>query len=166
MTSKSKPTIVETTAAVAEQGMEQVKAGFEQAQATFKAQVDEATKHAATLHKQLEQMIELGKGNVEALMKSATLLAEGVQEVAKAAIAFQQTTFDETVANVKALAAAKSLREVMELQMGFAKAAMDRMIGETTKLTEHGAKLAEKVTAPMAERLNVTVATFGRPLAA
>lgn len=165
MSTKNKA-IVETTAEVAEKTMDQVKAGMEQAQAAFKTQMEEATKHVAAAQKQFEAVLAVGRGNVEAMLKSTTVLAEGMQEIAKTLLAAQQTAFDETMANAKALASAKSLREAMELQMTFAKAAMEKMIAEAGKLSEHGAKLAEKAMAPMAERVNATVTTLTRPLAA
>ncbi len=165
MSTKNKA-IVETTAEVAEKTMDQVKAGVEQAQAAFKTQMEEATKHVAAAQKQFEAVMELGRGNLEAMLKSTTVLTEGMQEIAKTLLAAQQTAFDETMANAKALASAKSLREAMDLQMTFAKAAMEKMIAEAGKISEHGAKLAEKAMAPMAERVNATVTTLTRPLAA
>jgi len=165
MTAKTKP-IVETTAEVAEKSMEQVKAGIEQAQAAFKTQMEETAKHVAAAQKQFEAVMELGRGNLEAMLKSASVVTEGLQEIAKAVLAAQQAGFDDTMASAKALASAKSLREAMELQMGFAKAAMEKMIAEAGKFSEHSAKLAEKAIAPVAERVNVAVTTLTRPLAA
>jgi phasin family protein len=151
--------VVETTAEVAQKG-------FEQAQAAFKAQMDEATKQAAAAQKSFEQAIELGKGHVEAFLKSSTIMAEGMQEMAKAAIAANQAAFEEGIAHVRALAGVKSMREAFELQTGFAKAAFEKFVTETTKFAEHGTKLAQRVFEPVAERLHATVTQFGKPLAA
>lgn len=159
MSTKTRATVVET-------GAEAVQNGVEQAQAAFKAQIDEATKQAAAAQKGFEQAIELGKGNVEALIKSSTIWAEGVQELAKAALAANQAAFEEGIANARALAGVKSVREAFELQTGFAKTAFEKLVAETTKLSEQGTKLAERAFAPVAERVNMTVASFGKPLAA
>lgn len=160
MSTKTKTAaVVDTTAEVAQKG-------FEQAQAAFKAQMDEATKQAAAAQKGLEQVIELGKGNFEALVKSSTILTEGMQEIAKAAFAANQAAFEEGIANARALAGVKSVREAFELQTGFAKAAFEKFVAETTKFSEQGTKLAERAFEPVAERVNVTVAQFGKPLAA
>lgn len=159
-------TRTKTTATVVETAAEAAQNGFEQAQTAFKAQIDEAAKHAAAAQKGFEQVIELGKGNVEALIKSSTIWAEGVQELAKAALAANQAAFEEGIANVRALAGVKSVREAFELQTGFAKAAFEKFVAETTKLSEQGTKLAERAFAPVAERVNVTVASFAKPLAA
>lgn len=154
------------TAAVVDTTAEAAQKGFEQAQAAFKAQMDEATKQAAAAQKGIEQVIELGKGNFEALVKSSTILAEGMQEIAKAAFAANQAAFEEGIANARALAGVKSVREAVELQTGFAKAAFEKFVAETTKFSEQGTKLAERAFEPVAERVNVTVAQFGKPLAA
>lgn len=163
MNSKTRTTVVETAAAAAQNGFEK---GVEQAQTAFKVHMDEATKQAAAAQKGLEQAIELGKGNVEALIKSSTILAEGFQEMAKAAVAANQAAFEEGIANARALAGVKSVREAVELQTGFAKTAFEKFVTETTRFSEQGTKLAERAFAPMAERLNMTVACFGKPLAA
>ncbi|MCS6922209.1 MAG: phasin family protein [Elioraea sp.] len=165
MTAKTKA-IVETTAEVAEKTIDQVKAGVEQAHAAFKTQMEEAAKHVALAQKQFEAVVELGRGNLEAMLKATSVLTEGMQEIARTLLAAQQTAFDETMANAKALASAKSLREAMDLQMTFAKSAMDKLVAEAGKLSEHGAKLAEKAFAPVAERVNAAVTTLTRPLAA
>jgi phasin family protein len=160
MSSKTKSAaVIDTTAEVAQKG-------FEQAQAAFKAQMDEATKQAAAVQKGLEQMIELGKGHVEAVIRSSSILAEGMQEMAKAAFAAHQAALEEGMANARALAGAKSMREAFELQTGFAKAAFEKFVAETTKLSEQGTKLAERAFEPVAERITATVAQFGKPLAA
>lgn len=160
MSTKSKTAaVVDTTAEVAQKG-------FEHAQAAFKAQMDEATKQAAAAQKGLEQVIELGKGHFEALVKSSTILAEGMQEMAKAAFAANQAAFEEGIANARALAGVKSVREAFELQTGFAKAAFEKFVAETTKFSEQGTKLAERAFEPVAERVHATVAQFGKPLAA
>lgn len=163
MSTKTKTVNVEATAEAAQKSFEK---GVEQAQAAFKAQIDEASKHAAVAQKGFEQAIELGKGNVEALIKSSTILSEGVQEIVKAAFAANQAAFEEGIANARALAGVKSVREAVELQTGFAKAAFEKFVAETTKFSEQGTKLAERAFEPVAERVNVAVANFGKPLAA
>ncbi|WP_439579360.1 phasin family protein [Elioraea sp.] len=160
MTNKTK------TAAVVDTTTEVAQKGFEQAQVALKAQMDEATKHAAVAQKGFEQVIELGKGNFEAMIKSSTILAEGIQEMTKAAFAMNQAAFEEGIANARAFAGVKSMREAVELQTGFAKAAFEKFVAETTKLSEQGTKLAERAFEPVVERVNVTVASFGKPLAA
>ena len=125
MTTKTKTATIDATAEVAQKSFEK---GVEQAQAAFKAQIDEASKHAAVAQKGFEQAIELGKGNVEALIKSSTILSEGMQEIVKAAFAANQAAFEEGVANARALAGVKSVREAVELQTGFAKAAFEKFV--------------------------------------
>jgi phasin family protein len=157
---------VEAMESLVKQGAEVAEKGFEQAQAAVKQQMEEAQKHAAAMQKTLEEAIAFGRGNLEAFVKASTILTEGMQEMARASLAFGQAAFAEGLENAKALAGVKSIREALDLQASFAKTSTERFIAETTKLSEHSAKLAEKAMAPMIERVNLAMKTFGKPIAA
>jgi|YNPBryunderm2012_1023409.scaffolds.fasta_scaffold06508_2 phasin family protein len=157
---------VEAVDTLVKQGAEMAEKGFEQARSILKQNMDEAQKHAAVAQRTLEEAIAFGRGNLEAFVKSSTILTEGMQELARATLAFGQAAFADGIENAKALAAVKSVREALDLQAAFAKASTEKMVAETTKLTETSAKLAEKVMAPMIERMNQAVKTFGKPIAA
>jgi phasin family protein len=171
MTSKAKaaPAMdagVEAMESLVKQGAEAAEKGFEQAQAAMKQQMQEAQKHAAAAQKTLEEAIAFGRGNLEAFVKASTILTEGMQEMARASLAFGQAAFAEGMENAKALAGVKSMREALDLQATFAKASTEKFVAETTKLSESSAKLAEKAMAPVIERVNLAVKTFGKPIAA
>ena len=157
---------IEAMDSLVKQGADAAEKGFAQAQAAIKQQMDEAQKHAAAAQKSMEEVVSFAKGNLEAFMKSSTILTEGMQDLARATLAFGQSAFAEGMEKVKALASVKSMREAMDLQANFAKASTEKFIAETTKLSESTAKLAEKALAPMIERMNVAVQTFSKPLAA
>jgi len=157
---------VEAMDSLVKQGTEAAQKGFAQAQATVKQQMDEAQKHAAAAQKSMEEVISFTKGNIEAFVQSSTILTEGMQDLARASLAFGQVAFAEGMENAKALAAVKSVREAMDLQATFAKASTEKLVAETTKLSESTAKLAEKAMAPVIERVNLAVQTFSKPLAA
>jgi phasin family protein len=157
---------VEAMDSLVKQGTDAAQKGFEQAQAAMKQQMEEAQKHAAAAQKTLEEAIAFGRGNLEAFVKSSTILTEGMQDLARATLAFGQAAFAEGMENAKAFAAVKSVREALDLQASFAKASTEKMVAETTKLSETSAKLAEKAMAPVIERVNLAVKTFGKPIAA
>lgn len=171
MSTKAKqvPTVstgVEAVDSFVKQGAAEAAKGFEQAQAAMKQHLEEASKHAAAAQKSFEEAIAFGKGNIEAFVKSSTVLTEGMQELARETMALGQTAFAESIENAKAFATVKSVREAFDLQVTVAKASTEKLVAETTRLSETGAKLAEKAMAPMIERVNVAVAAFGKPLAA
>ncbi len=148
------------------QGTEAATKGFEQAQAALKQQIEEAQKHAAAMQKTFEDAIAFGKGNLDAFVQTSTILTEGMQEFARSTMALQQAAIAETIENAKALAGVKSVREAFDLQATIAKASTEKFVAETTKFSESSAKLAEKAFAPVIERVNLAVQTFGKPLAA
>jgi phasin family protein len=157
---------VEAVDALVKNGTEAAAKGFEQAQAAMKQQMEEAQKHAAAAQKSLEEALAFGRGNFEAFIQSSTILTEGMQEIARASMALSQTALAEGIETAKAFAAVKSVREAIDLQASFAKTSTEKLVAETTKLSESSAKLAEKAFAPVIERVNLAVATFGKPIAA
>ncbi|WP_291297853.1 phasin family protein [Elioraea sp.] len=169
MSSKSKAAPaagVEAVDAMVKTGTEAATKGFEQAQAAMKQQIDEAQKHAAAAQKGIEEALAFGRGNLEAFIQSSTILTEGMQEMARASMAMSQAALAEGIETAKAFAAVKSVREAIDLQAAFAKTSTEKLVAETTKLSESSAKLAEKAFAPVIERVNLAVATFGKPIAA
>lgn len=157
---------VEAMDTLVKTGTEAAQKGFEQAQAAMKQQMDEASKHAAAAQKTIEEALAFGKGNFEAFVQASTILTEGMQDVARATMAFGQVAFAESIENAKALATVKSVREALDLQASFAKASTEKLVAESTKLSETSAKVAEKAMAPVMERVNLAVKTFGKPIAA
>jgi phasin family protein len=157
---------VEAMDSLVKTGTEAAQKGFEQAQAAMKQQMEEASKHAAAAQKTIEEALAFGKGNFDAFVQASTILTEGMQDVARATMAMSQAAFAESIENAKAFATVKSVREALDLQAALAKTSTEKFVAETTKLSETSAKLAEKAMAPVIERVNLAVKTFGKPLAA
>lgn len=164
MTTKIKTTDTIETVAVATKGIDQTvealkegmakaAAGFEKTQAKVKEGVEKAMKTA-------EEMVTFGQGNVEAFVKAGQIWTAGVQDLQKQAAANAQASFTETVAAVKALSSAKSLKEAVDLQTGFARAAIEKSLAESSKLTDASIKLSEQAIAPISARVTLAVETF------
>ncbi len=157
---------VEAVDSLVKSGAEAAQKGFEQAQVAMKQQMDEASRHAAAAQKTMEEVVAFGKGNFEAFVQASTILTEGMQDVARATMAMGQAALAESIENAKAFAGVKSVREALDLQAAFTKTSTEKFVAETTKLSETSAKLAEKAMAPVIERVNLAVKTFGKPIAA
>jgi phasin family protein len=125
----------------------------------------EVSTHMDKTIKSAEDFVAFGQGNVEAVLKSSQILATGLQDLGKHFAATAQAQIDETVANVKALSAVKSLKEAVDLQTSLAKAAIEKALAETGKITDVSLKLAEQVSAPLTARMTVAVEKFGRTAA-
>jgi phasin family protein len=132
-------------------------AGLEQTQAKMKANMDKTIKAA-------EELVAFGQGNLEAWAKASQIWVAGVQDLTRTVAATAQAQLDETLATVKALAAAKSLKEAVELQTTLARASVEKAVAETGKLTDAGLKLAEQAWAPLTARASLAVEKFSRPV--
>lgn len=109
-----------------------------------------------------EEIVAFSQGNIEALIKSSQIWTAGIQDLSKHIAATTQAHIDETMANVKALSTVKSIKEALELQTGFAKAAVEKAIAETSKLTDATVKLTEETLAPITARVTLATETFTR----
>jgi len=127
--------------------------GAQQTQSKVKQGVDRAMKTA-------EQLAQFHQGNIEAVMKSGQIWASGLQDLSKHVASNAQATMEETMSTFRAMTGVKSLKEAFELQSSFARAAMEKALAESSKLTETGMKLAEQASAPITARVNAAVEVF------
>jgi phasin family protein len=172
--SKRAIALVETAAATAAQAAPAqaapakkiVEGGAIQARATMEKGMEQMTKTAEGFFKAAEEAAEFGRGNLEAMTKSAQLFAVGFQDIGKQVFAVTQALTDHALESAKALAAVKSLKEAADIQAAFAKASMERSMSEAAKLQEATYKLAETAYAPLTARMTLAVEKFGKPLAA
>jgi phasin family protein len=128
--------------------------------------MEQVTKQAETFFKAAEEAAEFGRGNLEAVTKSAQLMAVGFQDLGKQVFAVTQALTDHAMESAKALAAVKSLKEAADIQAAFAKASMERSMSEATKLQEATLRMAEQAYAPLTARMTLAAEKFGKPLAA
>jgi phasin family protein len=131
------------------------EARFDKAREEVKTNMDKAMKTA-------EELVSFGQGNLEALVKSSQIWAAGVQDLSKQVAASAQAQVDQTMATLKALAGAKSLKEAIELQSSLARASVEKAVAETGKLTDASFKLAEQALAPLTARISLAAERFGR----
>jgi len=156
MTTKAKATeTVAAAKAIADEGFANAQKGFEQAQAALQENIAKAVKAA-------EEFVAFGQGNVEAFVRAGQIWAAGVQDLGKAMVATTQASVDESVANAKALAGVKSVKEAVDLQTQFLKVALEKAVSESQKLSETVYKLAEQTAAPITARAQFAVEKFSK----
>ncbi len=85
---------------------------------------------------------EFTKGNVEAVIESGKILADGVQAMGKDMIDETKTSIETVTADVKEIAAVKSPAEYLKVQGDIARKNFDHAIEVSTKNTEAFFKLA------------------------
>jgi phasin family protein len=143
------------TASAFKDGVSGAMAGFGKTQAEVKVNMEKAMKTA-------EEFMSFGQGNVEAVLKSGQIWAEGVQAFGKTFAATAQAQLDQTMNTWKALAGVKSLKEAIDLQSNLARGAVETAVTEASKLTDASMKLAEQALAPITARVTLAVEKFGR----
>ncbi len=115
-----------------------------------------------TLMKSTEDFIAFGQGNVEAFVKASQIWAAGVQDLTKQVAAGAQANLDETMNAFKALSGAKTLKDAIDLQTGFARSTFEKSISESGKLTDASLKLAEQALAPITARVTAAMGGFAK----
>ncbi len=145
----------EASVAPLQEGIAQVTAGTETATVDVKQSMEKVVKTA-------EEFVAFGQGNVEAFVKSSQIWAAGVQDLSKQVAANAQAQFDETMSVFKAMTSVKSLKDMFELQSTYAKAAMEKTMAESGKLTDASLKLTEQALAPITARVTTAVETFSK----
>ena len=134
--------------------------GFEQAAALTREQFDRASK---TLFRNYEEFSELSKENIDAFVKSGTIVAKGFEEASKAWMEFTRRSFETSVETAKAVMGAKDLREVVDAQSDYARTSFDSLVNEGSKLSELGVKVANEALEPIQSRINVAVEKILKP---
>lgn len=143
--------IVKASAAAAQETLEKTMAAT-------KTRMDAAVKG-------LEDIATFSKANVEAVVASTNVAAKAIEGLNAEVLAYAKQSFEDGVAAAKAMATAKSLQEVLDLQADFSKSAFDGFLAQSTKLGEMMAKMSKDAMEPISARVSATVEKI-RPKAA
>ena len=110
---------------------------------------------AAKSQRAFEDMNDFNKGNVEALVESSKIAANGLQSLGQGYADYARKQFDGMTATMKSCAGIKSPTEFLKLHSEFVKGQFDSMVAETSKNTEAMIKLAGDVAKPISNRVAV-----------
>ncbi len=103
----------------------------------------------------IEEMTDLARGNVEALVASSKVAARGVETLSQEAAEFGRKSFEEASATIRTFAEVRSATDFFRIQSEFAKTQFDSMVAESSKLSEAMLKLAGEVAEPITSRYSV-----------
>ena len=162
---------VETAAAVAaeysvietiesEEGTIEMKnktnaAVIDRAQAIF-GDVNERARTAFEKNtKIVEELTELTRGNVEAIVTSSKVAARGVEALGQEAAEYGRKSFEEVSTALRSFSEVKSAADLFRVQSELAKSQFDSMVAESSKLSEAMIKLAGEVFEPLSSRYSV-----------
>jgi len=100
-----------------------------------------------------EDFAAFGKANLEAFVQANTLFAKGIESLSKEVVSLAQSSLESSTAATKAIFAAKTLKDVVELQADFAKTSFEKLVANSTKIGEMTVKLATDSAAPIGARV-------------
>ena len=122
----------------------------------FFGDVNERAKDAADkTAKVVEELADIARGNVEALVASSKVAAKGAETLGQEAAEYGRKRFEEASATLRSLSEAKTPADFFRLQSDFAKNAFDSFMAESAKVSETMVKLAGDVAEPITSRYSV-----------
>ncbi|MFM5908936.1 MAG: phasin family protein, partial [Novosphingobium sp.] len=105
---------------------------------------------------------EFAKGNVEAIVESGKIFAEGAKALGGEMVAESKTAFETITADVKEMAAVKSPADFFKFQSDLMRRNFDAAVAAGSKNTEAMFKLANESFAPISTRVSLAVEKFSK----
>jgi phasin family protein len=102
-----------------------------------------------------EELTELSKGNIEAVVASTKVAAKGLETIGQEVAEYSRKSFEDASAALKGFAEAKSATDFFRLQSDFARTQFDGLVAESSRLSETMLKLAGDVAQPLTNRASV-----------
>ena len=102
-----------------------------------------------------QEFTDLAKANVEALAEAGRIATAGVKSIGQDVLASSRDGLEQASAAVRTLTEAKSPTEFFQLQSELVRSSFDRMVSESSKLTEQMVKLAGEAIQPISNRASV-----------
>jgi phasin family protein len=140
--------VIETAKAYTEEAKTRFQSAFTDFNDKTKVAVEKTSKT-------VEELSELTKGNLEALVESSQIAVKGVEALGQEAAEYGRKSFEKTSATLKNFAAVKSPTEFFQLQSELLTSAFDTLAAETAKSSEALFKLAGDVSKPISNRVSV-----------
>jgi hypothetical protein len=168
--SKAEEAVNEPVAVGAETVEKMVKAGTEAAakgyETAFAMTKDQFAQASGTLFKGYDEFAAFGKANVDAVMASQAILAQGVQELGKEVMGFTQASVQINVETAKRLLGCATLNEAVDLQAAWARNNFDSFLAESTRLGNLSMTVANKAMEPVQTQASKAFETLIKPIAA
>jgi hypothetical protein len=98
--------------------------------------------------KNIDELQQFGKDNMDATLKSFGSLSKGMQAIAAEMADYSKKVFEQGTAATEKLIGAKSLEKAFEVQSDYAKIAYEGFVAEATKLGELYTDLAKEAYKP------------------
>ncbi|HET7707967.1 MAG TPA: phasin family protein [Sphingomicrobium sp.] len=115
--------------------------------------------------KAAEDLAELTRANLEAFVDAGRIAVEGTRALGQDVVASSRQGVEQAADAVRSFAEAKSPTEFLQLQGEFARSSFDRLVAESSKLTESMVKLAGEAIQPISNRASVSAERLNKIVA-
>lgn len=121
--------------------------------------VDDAQKAAneqmEKVTKSFEDVAAFGQENMDALVKSSNIAVKAAEDLNAEFVSFTKKSMEEGVAAAKEMTSIKTLPELVEKQVDFAKTSFDGFMKQATRFNEMYMAAAKEVFEPINARATV-----------
>ncbi|WHO39755.1 phasin family protein [Sphingobium sp. AP49] len=140
--------ILETGKKFAEDTKAKLETAYADINEKAKAGVEKSTKA-------MEELSDIAKGNVEALVESGKIAAKGFETLGQEAVDYSRKSFEKATASIKSFSTAKTPTEFFQLQSQFLSSSFDEFTKEAAKSSEAFMKLAGDISQPLTARVTL-----------
>ena len=100
----------------------------------------------------LNQLNDVSKRNLEAVVASIGAATRGAEALGAQAMSYGKSSMEQTAEAARALTAARSVQEAVELQTNFARTALETYLAEMNRMSETVAASVKDSLQPLNER--------------
>jgi phasin family protein len=129
--------------------------GTDKVQDLFAGAGERSQQLVAKSQKAAEEVTDLAKANIEALVEAGRIAATGARSIGQDVLASGREGLEQASDAVRTLAEAKSPTEFFQIQSELARASFDRFVTNSSKLTERVVKLAGEAAQPLQNRASI-----------
>ena len=140
--------VIETGKKFAEETKAKLETVYADLNEKAKASVEKSTKA-------IEELSDIAKGNVEALVESGKIAAKGFETLGQEAVDYSRKNFEKATASFKSFSTVKTPTEFFQLQSQLFSSSFDELAKEAAKSSEALIKLAGDVAQPLTARVTV-----------
>jgi len=119
---------------------------------SLKAADQQATDALNQALKSYQDLVTASKANLDAMIEANTTAYKGVKQMSDEILAYTKARHEANVAVSKALTAAKSVQEAMQLQQDHVQKSLESVISKGGELSESAVSLANQVMEPLQAR--------------
>ena len=114
----------------------------------------------------MDAIVAFHRANLDAFIQSQHVLMNGLQELSKEMVAQTQTQLEAAATASKSALSARTLAEIVELNVDGAKVGYEKFVAGSSKLGQLSAQVTNDAFAPLKARATAATETLMKPLAA